>query len=64
MDIKAIYEKGVLRPLRGLGLKEGEEIEVTVKGSILDEIDRLTKPSKKEVIEESIELSELGEGFE
>ncbi|NOZ77531.1 MAG: antitoxin family protein [Euryarchaeota archaeon] len=64
MDIKAIYEKGVLRPLRGLALKEGEEIEVTVKGSILDEIDRLTKPSKKEVIEESIELSELGEGVE
>ena len=64
MGIKAIYEKGVLRPLKNLGLEEGEEIEVTVKRSILDEIDKLTKPSKKDVIDESIEISEMGEDFE
>ncbi len=27
MGIKAVYEKGVLRPLKNLGLEEGEEIE-------------------------------------
>lgn len=64
MSIKAIYEKGVLKPLKNLGLKEGEEVEVMVKRSILDEIDKLTKPSTKDVINESIEITELGEDFE
>jgi hypothetical protein len=35
-----------------------------VKRSILDEIDKLTKPSKKDVIDESIEITEMGEDFE
>ncbi|WP_143522036.1 antitoxin family protein [Pyrodictium delaneyi] len=28
---KAIYEKGVLRPLQDLGLQEGEEVEIIVR---------------------------------
>jgi predicted DNA-binding antitoxin AbrB/MazE fold protein len=64
MGIKAVYRKGVLKPMKKLELEEGEEVEVLVKRNILDEIDRLTHPSSEEVINESIEITETGEDFE
>lgn len=30
MKTKAIYEKGVLKPLEKVDLKEGEEVEITI----------------------------------
>jgi len=34
MGIKAIYENNVLKPLEKLALKEGEEVEIEVRGSM------------------------------
>ncbi|MFQ6052539.1 MAG: antitoxin AF2212-like protein, partial [Candidatus Hydrothermarchaeota archaeon] len=32
--VKAIYKNGVLKPLRKLDLKEGEEVEIEIKRGI------------------------------
>ena len=37
--IKVRYEKGVLRPLEPLALREGEEVEVIIKHKVFSEDD-------------------------
>lgn len=69
LGITVIYKKGVLRPLEPLELKEGEKLEIEFKKpapakSVIEAVDHILKPTKKKIIEEVVELSELGEGFE
>lgn len=66
VSIRVIYKKGVLQPLKPLKYREGEKLEIEVKPrkGIIEEIERLTKPTKKEIIEEAIELTESGADFE
>jgi predicted DNA-binding antitoxin AbrB/MazE fold protein len=43
MRIKAIYKDEVLKPLEKLGLKEGEEVEIEISKSRIDQIVDLLK---------------------
>ena len=36
--IRAIYEKGMLRPIRPLSLAEGQNVEVTLNAEPMDEV--------------------------
>ncbi len=59
MKVKAIYESRVLRPLEELDLKEGEEVEIEVKKSIVDRTFGLIQLDH-EVIDEIIEDTKYG----
>ncbi len=43
MQIKAVYKKGVLKPLEKLDLKEGEEVKIHISKSNIDRITGLLK---------------------
>lgn len=57
MRTKARYEKGVLRPLKKLDLKEGEEVEIEVKKNITERTFGIIQLEHEE-IEEIIEDTE------
>ena len=44
---KAIYEEGLLKPLEGLDLKEGEEVEIEVKKALIEEFHGKMKIDKE-----------------
>lgn len=43
LQIKAVYKKGVLKPLEKLDLKEGEEVKIHISKSNIDRITGLLK---------------------
>ncbi len=57
--IKARYEDKVLRPLVELGLKEGEEVEIVIAGSLAKDFRGALKLEDAELIEEIAESDEL-----
>jgi len=59
MKIKARYENGVLKPLEKLNLKEGQEVEVEIKGRPIDKLEELVKISNVRWIEEIVESPDL-----
>jgi len=62
MKVKAIYENGVLKPLRKLDLREKEEIEIEIVPSRVNKTRGIIKVNSDLAIEiaESDELSALG----
>jgi len=61
MIVKAIYEKGVLRPFKKLNLKEKEEVELKIMPDIVTKTKGIIKidPKLAKEIAESNELSTL-----
>jgi len=57
--IKARYEDKVLRPLVELGLKEGEEVEIVIAGSLAKDFRGALKLEDAKLIEEIAESDEL-----
>jgi predicted DNA-binding antitoxin AbrB/MazE fold protein len=51
MQIKAIYEKDVLKPLRKLDLKEKTEVRITIRESFYKLLDELGEIEAKEDID-------------
>ena len=52
--VKVRYENKVLKPLEGLDLKEGEEVEIEVKRALVEEFHgkmRIDKEIADEIIE-------------
>lgn len=66
--IPGTYENGIVKPSRKLDITGKRDVLIIFKGkrkeSVVDSIIRKTKPIEKKVIDEAIELTELGEGFE
>ena len=65
-EVDAVYEKGVLKPLERLDLKEGERVKVVVKrerGVItledIQEIARIVEKLPKVKVEEEEKLDEI-----
>lgn len=58
--VKARYENKVLKPLEGLELEAGEEVEIEVPISMVEKTYAVSKLSD-EIIEEIIETTENGE---
>ncbi|MGB7532900.1 MAG: antitoxin family protein [Halobacteriota archaeon] len=56
---KAIYEEGILKPLEKLDLKEGEEVEIVIAGSLARDFRGALKLEDAELIEEIAESNEL-----
>jgi len=60
MKIKAIYKNDTLKPLEKLNLKEGEEVEISIKSvSLANEFQGVLKLHDPEMIEEIAESDEL-----
>lgn len=59
MKTKAIYEGGILKPLGKLDLREGEEVEIVITGSIAKDFRGALKLDDMELIEEIAECDEL-----
>jgi predicted DNA-binding antitoxin AbrB/MazE fold protein len=57
--IKARYEDKVLKPLEGLDLKEGEEVEIEVKKNPVEMLVGMIKISNKKWVDEIIESPDL-----
>ena len=49
MEIECIYEKGVLKPLKKIKLREGEKVRVSIKPDILKYAGIFKNIDKKEV---------------
>jgi len=58
--VKARYENKVLKPLEGLDLEAGEEVEIEVPISMVEKTYAVSKLSD-EITEEIIETTENGE---
>jgi len=56
---KAIYEDGILKPFGKLELKEGEEVEIVIAGSLAKDFRGALKLENVELIEEIAESDEL-----
>jgi predicted DNA-binding antitoxin AbrB/MazE fold protein len=56
---KGIYEEGILKPLEKLDLKEGEEVEIVIAGSLARDFRGALKLEDVELIEEIAESNEL-----
>ena len=57
--VKARYENKVLKPLEGLDLKEGEDVEMVIAGSLATDFRGALKLEDAELIEEIAESNEL-----
>ncbi len=55
MQIKAIYEKKVLKPLQKLDLKEKTEVRITIRKSFYKLLDELGEIEAKEDINKTLE---------
>ncbi len=55
MQIKAIYEKNVLKPLEKLDLKEKTEVRITIRESFYKLLDELGEIEAKEDINKALE---------
>ena len=51
--IEAVYEDGVLKPLRKVGLKEGERVTVVIKRDILNLAGSVERAMSNEELEET-----------
>jgi len=56
---KARYEDKVLKPLEGLDLKEGEDVEIEVKKSPVERLEGMIRISNRRWVEELIESPDL-----
>jgi predicted DNA-binding antitoxin AbrB/MazE fold protein len=59
MGIKAVYKNNVLKPLEKLDLKEGEEVEIEIRGSKVDQLMGLLKDVDLSSLELQHELKEI-----
>jgi len=59
MKIKVRFENGVLKPLEKLSLKEGKEVEIEIKETPIDKLEKLVKVSNVKWIEEIVESPDL-----
>jgi len=59
MRIKAIYKDDVLKPLKKLDLKEGEEVEIEISKSRIDQIVDLLKDIDLSSLELQHEIKEI-----
>ncbi|MGB2842195.1 MAG: antitoxin family protein [Halobacteriota archaeon] len=57
--VKARYEDKVLKPFGKLDLKEGEEVEIVIAGSLAKDFRGALKLENVELIEEIAESDEL-----
>ena len=57
--VKARYENKVLKPLEGLDLKEGEDVEIVIAGYLAKDFRGALKLEDVELIEEIAESNEL-----
>ncbi len=57
--VKARYENKVLKPLEGLDLKEGEDVEIEVKKSPVERLEGMIRISNRRWVEELIESPDL-----
>jgi len=55
MQIKAVYNKNVLRPLKKLKLKENSEVRITIKNSFYELLEEVGEIEAKEDVEKSLE---------
>ncbi len=53
--VEAVYEKGVLRPLRKLDLREGQRVRIRIEESIIDIIRRYREKYSIELSTKDIE---------
>jgi predicted DNA-binding antitoxin AbrB/MazE fold protein len=51
MAIKAVYEEGVLKPMKKLDLPERTEVKITIKGSFSKLLDEVGEIEAKENID-------------
>jgi len=51
--IEAVYENGVLKPLKKVGLKEGERVTVVIKRDILSLAGSIERAMDREELEEA-----------
>ncbi|RZN39230.1 MAG: DUF104 domain-containing protein [Methanophagales archaeon ANME-1-THS] len=59
MGIKAVYKNNVLKPLEKLDLKEGEEVEIEIRASKVDQLIGLLKDVDLSSLELQHELKEI-----
>lgn len=57
--VKARYIDKVLKPLWGIDLKEGEEVEIEVKTNPIEKLKGMIKITNKKWIDEIIESPDL-----
>ena len=66
--IPGIYEDGIIKPSKKLDITGKRDVLIIFKeknkGSMVDSIIKKIQPVEEKVIDEAIELTELGEGFE
>lgn len=66
--IPGIYENGIIKPSKKLDITGKRDVLIIFKEkkkeSMVDSIIKKIKPVEEKVIDEAIELTELGEGFE
>ena len=65
--IPGIYENGIIKPSKKLDITGKREVLIIFKErkeSMVDLIVKKIRPVEDKVIDEAIELTELGEGFE
>ncbi|MGD2248548.1 MAG: DUF104 domain-containing protein [Candidatus Methanofastidiosia archaeon] len=66
--IPGIYENGIVKPSRKLDITGKRDVLIIFKEkreeSIVNSIIKKIKPVDQKVIDEAIELTEMGEGFE
>lgn len=66
--VPGTYENGIVKPSKKLNITGKRDVLIIFKEkrkeSMVDSIIKKIKPVEKEVIDESIELTEFGEGFE
>lgn len=67
-EVPGIYENGIVKPSKKLDNTGKRDVLIIFKEkrkeSMVDSIIKKIKPIEKKVIDEAIELTELGEGFE
>ena len=66
--IPGIYEDGIIKPSKKLDITGKRDVLIVFKEkkkeSMVDSIIKKIQPVEKKVIDEAIEFTELGEGFE
>jgi predicted DNA-binding antitoxin AbrB/MazE fold protein len=66
--IPGIYEDGIIKPSKKLDITGKRDVLIIFKEkkkeSMVDSIIKKIQPVEEKVIDEAIELTELGEGFE
>ena len=53
--LEAVYESGVIKPLKKLELKEGTRIIVEIKEGLADVIDKYSRKVNRDVLKEFLE---------